>query len=324
MNRPDVRGRAPKVERGQIYRDVYDKRVDDEAVTADADLQRARLDPDGQLRFAGESQRERALGDGIFLLEIPADLDVAQGDAFARQFYQGNAAAPYGRFRQLGPDHFGDPLLGFHQRINQIEQFLLERRFWGSHYPAEIAELGAALTSLSLRVLRAVLTYVRIPEGDWARATGGCSERAGSYHLTFNHYRPRIEGCGLSSHKDDGFVTILRTTAPGLEVNRQRRWERVPVEPSCFVINFGLSMEILTALSEAPVAAIMHRVAHQTEDRSSFGHFTSSNCAPGSDGGIYRYVTGHGLERVCASRELIDNNDHEIYRGTDRPEGSSR
>jgi hypothetical protein len=324
MKHLDVHGRIPSVERGQIYRDVYEKRVDDEEVTTDADLERAHLDAGGELRFASESKRERALRDGIFLLEIPADLDVACGDAFSRQFFQGTAAAPYGRFRDLGPDHFGDPLLGFHRRVNQIEQFLLERRFWSSHYPAEIAQLGAALTSVSLRVLRAVLDSVHIPAADWARATGGCSERAGSYHLTFNHYRPQVEGCGLSSHKDDGFVTVLRTKAPGLEVNRQRRWERVPVEPRCFVINFGLSMEILTALSGAPVAAIMHRVARQTEDRSSFGHFTSSNCAPGSDGGIYRYVSGHGLERVCASRELIDNNDHEIYRGTDRPEGSTR
>jgi hypothetical protein len=113
----------------------------------------------------------------------------------------------------------------------------------------------------------------------------------------------------------------LRTTAPGLEVNRHSRWERVPVDPRYFVVNFGLSMEILTAPLATPVAAIMHRVSHQTQDRSSFGHFTSSCCLPGTDQGIYRYRPGKGLERVCASRELIDNNDYEIYEGTKRPEG---
>lgn len=308
--------REPRIERGQIYRDVYAKRVDADAATGEADLARAHLDAGGALHL----DSDRGLREGIFLLEIPADLDVAPGDAFARQFYQGGGAAPYGRFREVGPERFGDPLLGFHERINQIEQFLLERRFWHAHYPVEIARLGEQLTLLSQRVLRAVLARVGIPEDAWALATGGCADRAGSYHLTFNHYRPQLAGCGLSSHKDDGFLTILRTTAPGLEVNRDRRWERVPVDPRSFVINFGLSMEILTAPSAAPVAAIMHRVSHQTGDRSSFGHFTSSCCAPGADAGIYRYVAGRGLERVCASRELIDNNDHEIYQGTDRPE----
>ncbi|MDG9719749.1 2OG-Fe(II) oxygenase family protein [Streptomyces sp. DH24] len=263
--------------------------------------------------------RDRALRDGVFFLEIPAELDLSAGDAFARQFYRGPSAAPYGRFRDIGSDHFGDPLLGFHQRINQIEQFLLERRFWATDYPPEIAALGEALTRLSQQVLCSVLAHVGIPEQDWARATGGCFRSAGSYHLTFNHYRPTHEDIGLSSHKDDGFLTVLRTTAPGLEVARGDHWEVVPADPDCFIVNFGLSMEILTADSGTPVAAIMHRVARQREDRSSYGHFSSSGCLPGQDQGIYRYVRGVGLERVCGSRELIDENDHEIYAGTEAP-----
>lgn len=310
----------PNIDKGQIYRDVYAKRIDDEAVTAEAALERAWLDGD-ELRFASAAARATALADGIFLLAVPGGLPLAAGDAFARQFYTGDPELRYGRFRALGPEPFGDPLLGFHRRSNQIEQFLLERRFWHSHYPQEITALGEALCRLSQQVLRAVLAHVGIPPADWPRATGGCSERAGSYHLTFNHYRPDHDGCGLASHKDDGFLTILRTTAPGLEVNRRNRWERVPIDPAYFVINFGLAMEILTAAVPAPVAAIMHRVSHQTVDRSSFGHFTSSGCAPGSDQGIYRFRPGHPLELVCASRALIDNNDYEIYQGTAAPEG---
>ncbi len=311
-----------RIERGQIYQDVYHKRIDDAEAAGEADLARARLDGD-RLEFASPALRDRALADGIFLLQVPPDLELHHGDAFAAEFYRGAAAAPYGRFRDLRSDAFGDPLLGFHERINQIEQFLLERRFWNRHYPQPIAQLGEALTRLSQRILCAVLDHVQLPRAEWARATGGCSQQLGSYHLTFNHYRPQHDGCGLSSHKDDGFLTILRTTLPGLEVNRAGRWERVPIDPAHLVINFGLSMEILTAASAAPVAAIMHRVSHQTQDRSSFGHFTSSRCAPGEDAGIYRYVAGRGLERVCDSRQLIDNNDHEIYQGTDRPEGYS-
>ena len=310
---------APRIERGQIYRDVYAKRVDQEAVVADAEFERARIEH-GSLVFETPAGQGRALDDGIFLLRMPPGLDVTAGDGFAAQFFLGPGVPPYGRFRELGPEEFGDPLLGFHRRTNQIEQFLLERRFWDRYYPAEIAHLGGQLVQLSQQILASVLAYVGIPSALAAQATGGCTEARGSYHLTFNHYRPDHEGCGLSSHKDDGFLTILRTTAPGLEVNRRSQWERVPVYRELLVINFGLSMEILTAQCDRPVAAIMHRVSHQDLDRSSFGHFTSSCCLPGFDEGIYRYRAGVGLERVCASRELIDNNDYEIYNGTELPE----
>ncbi|MEZ4359573.1 MAG: 2OG-Fe(II) oxygenase family protein [Kofleriaceae bacterium] len=310
---------GPSVERGKIYRDVYAKRQDDEVVVEAAALERAWTE-DGELRFADAAARARAFADGVFALRRPASLRVAAGDQFAEQFFRGPGAEPYGRFRDLRTEAFGDPLLGFHQRINQIEQFLLERRFWRSHYPPEIAHLGEQLTELSQQILRAVLSHLQVPPAQWSLATGGCSERAGSYHLTFNHYRPSAPGCGLASHKDDGFLTILRTTTPGLEVNRRDRWERVPIDPDYFIVNFGLSMELLTSASPTPIAAIMHRVAHQVADRTSFGHFTSSCCLPGADGGIYRFTPEDGLTRICSSRELIDNNDHEIYQGTDRPE----
>ena len=307
-----------KIRPGKIYQDVYDKRLNNDCADVQAVIERAEM-KSGSLVFIDSEARDRAFADGIFLLKIPEYFDVSAGDVFSRQFYMGSSSPPYGYFRELSAEHFGDPLLGFHQRVNQIEQFLLERRFWASIYPPEIASLGEAFTFLSKQVLCSVLTHVGLPKNQWERATGSCTQGGGSYHLTFNHYRPMYAGIGLSSHKDDGFLTILRTNAPGLEVNRKEHWEMVPVEPSYFVINFGLSMEILTSQCRTPISAIMHRVAHQTVDRSSFGHFSSSRCLLGEDEGIYQYVPEKGLERVCGSRELIDANDYEIYQGTESP-----
>ncbi|WP_372424371.1 2OG-Fe(II) oxygenase family protein [Salinarimonas chemoclinalis] len=309
---------VPRIERGAIYRDIYERRADDRPATGRADLVRARIEGDALVFDDGDSA-DRALHDGVFALAIPAALDLDPGDRFAAQFHEGFGARPYGCFRSVRSDVFGDPLLGFHERTNQIEQFLLERRFWASHYPAEIAALGEALTRLSGIVLRSVLARVGLPRSLWTRATGGCAALAGSYHLTFNHYRPAVEGIGLASHKDDGFLTILRTTSEGLEVNRAGAWERVAPDPRCFIVNFGLSMEMLTKGCAVPVAAIMHRVAHQAVDRSSFGHFTSSACGPGRAVDVFTYLDD-GLHRVCDARELIDANDHEIYAGTRPPE----
>lgn len=305
-----------QIRRGRIYQDVYHKRVDEGPVDLTAVLERSHLGDDG-LVFQDHAAQERAFAQGVFLLEIPASLDLSAGDRFAQQFYQGSGLEPYGKYRDVSPAQFGDGLLGYHSRVDQLEQFLLERRFWADAYPSELTALGEHLTLLSQCVLRSVLVCAGIPEEDWHRATGGCSGGNGSYHLTFNHYRPTHEDIGLSSHKDDGFITVLRTTAPGLEVNRDNVWEKVPVDPSYFVVNFGLSMEILTSACSTPLSAIMHRVAHQDYDRSSFGHFSSSRCLPGADNGIYRYRPGTGLDRVCGSRELIEENDYEIYMGTE-------
>lgn len=308
----------PRIERGAIYRDVLERRADERPATRRATLACARIEGEA-LVFDDDASAERALRDGVFALRIPADVDLAPGDRFAAQFHQGFGARPYGCFRSVRSDVFDDPLLGFHERSNQIEQFLLERRFWASHYPPEIACLGEALTRLSGIVLRSVLARVGLPRALWTRATGGCVELAGSYHLTFNHYRPALAGIGLASHKDDGFLTILRTTSEGLEVNRAGAWEHVVPDPSCFIVNFGLSMELLTKGCAIPVAAIMHRVAHQATDRSSFGHFTSSVCGPGHAVDVFTYLDD-ALHRICDARELIDANDHEIYAGTRPPE----
>lgn len=300
---------------GKIYQRELHKRVDERPAESEARLQRAALEGP-RLVFDSTASQDQALHDGVFLLRIPESINFAACDHFAQQFFTGNEALSYGRYRFMTGSRFGDTLLGYHERINQIEQFLLERRFWRDVYPAEIEACGLALTGIAERALRAILAMTDIPACHWDEATGGCSVGAGSYHLTFNHYRPALPGIGLSSHKDDGFMTILRITSPGLEVNRHDRWEAVTPDPACFVVNFGLSMEILTRRSSRPVSAIMHRVQHQTVDRFSFGHFSSSFCAPGAEAGIHSYDSKRGLQRICSSRQLIDANDDEIYHGT--------
>lgn len=298
-----------------IYGDVLDKRNDDREVVATAALQKAEIDQD-KICFESKEAQIRAISDGIFLLRVPGWVDLDCCDEFSQQFYKGEHTRPYGKFRNVSGKELGDDLLGFHERTNQIEQFLIEQRHWSEILPEEIKKCADDLTFISKLIIESFLGLTDIPEEYWAKATGGCSVQKGSYHFTFNHYRPEFPGLGLSSHKDDGFVTILRTRAKGLEINIHNRWEAVEPDENYFVINFGLAMEILTKKSSRPIAAIMHRVKHQSTDRHSFGHFSSSSCLPGKDAGIFSFSTINGLQRVCASRDLIDANDEEIYLGT--------
>lgn len=114
-----------QLDRGSIYQDVYDKRIDARPVDTEAQLQKAVLVGD-QLVFTSVQARVSALRDGVFLLRIPDDFAVETCDLFASNFFKGAETEPYGAFRDLKAETFNDPLLGFHERINQIEQFLLE------------------------------------------------------------------------------------------------------------------------------------------------------------------------------------------------------
>lgn len=284
----------------------------------DASLERCRI-RDEQFVFDGQGGLARALADGVFLLDIPGDMDVDEGDRCCRQFYAGPGAAPYGRLRDLGADTFGDPLLGFHRRRNQTEQFLLERRFWQGHFTPGLRALAERLAQLSAALLRSLLGHLDIPAEHWRRATGNCSHLGGSYHLTFNHYLPHHLDLGLNPHKDDSFLTLLRATSPGLEVRRNGRWEAVAPRADCFVVNFGMAMEILTSSTVAPAHAVLHRVARQTQERHTYALFASSTRQPGHDAGIYRYVPGTGLAYVCDSGDLIDQD----YANSDTAEGAT-
>ena len=304
------------------YSEVCQPHEVPQSAASTADLVCARMEA-GQLRFSSQEDRHQAFSTGVFLLHIPDDLDVGAADQFANEFYRGDASL-YGGFKALTSTSFDDALLGFHRWVDQIEQFLLERRFWGSHYPVEIALIGEQMTALSQQIVCAALEFAGIPPSVWLRGSGSCSHAEGAYHLTFNHYRTQLDAVGLSSHKDDGFLTILRTTRQGLEVNRCDRWERVDATQDLFVINFGLSMEILTARCPSPVSAILHRVSQQTEDRTSFGHFSSSNFIE-RDQGCFTYCPEQGLQRALGKPALLQAHSREycshiLYSGCSRDE----
>jgi len=316
--------KKPKIVSGYIYSDVISKRLDETVYEMRVGIQKAVIYNSKLVFLEGDKGFEQAMKEGIFALRIPNYINLTYCDSFAQTFYKVRDVKKsrsldeldFSRFRNYTSDIFDDNLLGFHERVDQIEQFLLEKRFWKEWYPQEIAKVGDDLCNISSIIIRNILRRIGVPEEDYSKATGGCSDKNGSYHLTFNHYRPGKKTKGLSSHKDDGFVTILRTISQGLEVNRHSRWEMVLPDTNYFIINFGLAMELLTKNSGCPVSAIMHRVTQQTLDRWSWGHFSSSNCNEGLGHEIYEYSKKQGLIKICTSRDLINNNDHEIYFGT--------
>jgi isopenicillin N synthase-like dioxygenase len=86
-------------------------------------------------------------------------------------------------------------------------------------------------------------------------------------------YNPDIptDAPGIGAHTDYECFTILRPTAPGLEVmNGAGEWIDVPVIEDAFVINIGDMMEIL---SNGRFIATSHRVRKVAEERYAFPMF---------------------------------------------------
>lgn len=76
---------------------------------------------------------------------------------------------------------------------------------------------------------------------------------------------------GIGAHTDYECFTILKPTAPGLEVlNGAGEWIDVPLQDDAFVINIGDMME---ALSNGAFVATSHRVRKVAEERYSFPMF---------------------------------------------------
>jgi isopenicillin N synthase-like dioxygenase len=85
-------------------------------------------------------------------------------------------------------------------------------------------------------------------------------------------YHPDVEdGEGIGAHTDYECFTLLKPTAPGLEVmNGAGEWIDVPPVPGTFVVNIGDMLELWT---NGEFVATSHRVRRVAEERYSFPLF---------------------------------------------------
>lgn len=281
---------------------------------AATDWQTAALDG-GELEFTAPDGFARALRDGFFYVRRPAGLSLTAGDRFARSFYRpADGEDPYRGFQRWSADQLGDHQGYFRRTDDQTEQFFLESAWWERIYPPELARQAAAMRDFALDVQRAVLARLDLPRALWDEATGHSLTPSGTHTLTFNHFRPQVAARGLNVHKDSGWVTVLRSVEPGLEVARDGAWHPIDPRPGTFIVNFGCAMEILTRHTATPVAAVAHRVVRQPDtgavrkpDRYSYALFVDSTLDRGLCPGLLRYEPGGGLHLEADFQQFLDD-----------------
>lgn len=263
-------------------------------------LEHAHLDGE-QLLFDSAEGFDRALAQGFFLLRIPEALDTEPGDRFAAHFYQDRAGDELDRYRGFREIDVPGTYQGYFDREHdQWENFYIEQANWAL-LPADVAELGRGMTELGIAVLRAVFRRLGIPAELWSQVSSGLSEHRGHQMLAFNHFRSQKTTRGCKFHRDSGWVTVLRSVDPGLLGLIEGRLGSINPERGYFIVNFGSSLEVLTADLPTPVRANIHGVvgterAAGQPDRISYVTFLDSNL----DGTIYR-ITNDGRAQPVQS-----------------------
>ncbi len=179
------------------------------------EMARSRL-LESRLVFDHPDGFEQARRHGFFLLEVPARMDFCPGDLFVRNCFLPRAEGALSTYTGFKECQIPGAYQGYFDREHdQWENVYIERGNW-SLIPEAVAALGVQMAELGIGVLRAVLAELDIPRAEWARLTSGLSEGQGHQMFGFNHFRASKPIRGSKFHRDSGWVTVLRSTEPGL------------------------------------------------------------------------------------------------------------
>ncbi len=129
----------------------------------------------------------------------------------------------------------------------------------------------AVVSDLARRLFRGFALALDLPEDHFEPYRRRPPSQLRMIHYPFDPTVQDREGIG--AHTDYEFFTILRGTAPGLEVlNGRGEWIDAPPIPGGFVINIG---DMLEAWTNGAFTATTHRVRKVAEERYSFPFFAT-------------------------------------------------
>jgi len=239
---------------------------------------------EGKLIFDMENGIEEALQFGFFLVRISSDIDLTSGDLFVRNFYkEKTGTSENDKYRGFKYVTLNESYQGYFDReFDQWENFYIESANWDRYLPSGLCLLGHKMTDFGISILKNIFEYLKIPRDMWSTITSGLSEKKGHQMLAFNHFRSDKAVRGSKFHRDSGWITILRSTEPGLVAFINNKLYAVNPEPEYFIVNFGSSIEVLTAKLKTPARGNIHGVVrtirnNSEENRTSYVVFLDSN-----------------------------------------------
>jgi hypothetical protein len=270
----------------------------------------------GKLVFENKEALEDVLKNGFFLLKIPSYLSLDGCDRFVSNFYKEKNGSIDDEYKGYKNVHIDADYQGYFDRTNdQWENFYIEASNWKNILPYDVQKAGLTMVELGINIIKSILNEIGIPEPEWGKITGGLTANNGHKMLAFNHFRPEKDMRGSKLHRDSGWVTVLRSTAPGLVALIGESLYAINPVPGYFIINFGSTFEVLTKDYITPVRANIHGVIKTLKqnsedlDRKSYVIFLDSDLS----GFVYRYSNN----RAVAVQSMRDFAIQEVSRTYD-------
>lgn len=138
-------------------------------------------------------------------------------------------------------------------------------------FPAAVMAWYDAVFALSRKILRAFAVALGEPADRFERHVTTPPSQLRLIHYPYDP--AAADRPGIGAHTDYECFTLLRPTAPGLEVlNAAGDWIDVPLIEGAFVLNVGDLLEIWT---NGEYVATTHRVRKVAEERYSFPLFVN-------------------------------------------------
>jgi hypothetical protein len=254
-----------------------------------------------------------ALQTGCFFLSIPEDMNLEPSIGFARSFFKDEDP----EFGRTSPSYFGyraRPDVYFDRHGFQTEHVLIDQERRAKYFDVDLRDVCDQLSELTEMILRAALGALKIAESSWNAVTQGAAYGRGTRWLAFNHYRPEKPVLGCTPHKDTGFVTVLYAPMPGLEGWDGTKWFSIDAPIDHFIVNFGGSFEAMTAETETPVAAILHRVREtQATDEGGDRFSVAAFANPPATGQMYRLQADGGITHAGSVEEFLRRFNEEAW-----------
>jgi isopenicillin N synthase-like dioxygenase len=272
-------------------------------------------------RLAVARQLDRACADAGFLYLTGSQIDHAAYRRLlsrAKAYFAQSTATKMAHYIGLSQNHSGYVPVGEEQfatsapdlkeafdcnldyRDEHGRRPLLGPNLWPDMpgFREDVLAYYANITGVGHRLFRAFALALGLPDNHFDAVT-----RHPPSQLRLIHYPHNPEADdrpGIGSHTDYECFTLLRATAPGLQiVDRAGEWIDVPLLDDALVMNIGDMMEIL---SNGRYVATRHRVKKVAQERYSFALFHSCDydhvIAPVIDADAPRYAPLKGGEHL--------------------------
>ena len=232
------------------------------------------------LRWENKNGLTKSFQDGFFLLKTPKELNLNPLDEFCKYFYKSKDENP----SNTCSEYWNMPVQGEYQGYfdrphDQWENFYIEQKNWHL-LPEYVQKSGKDLNKIAHQVYCIIMDSLGLSESEIMKVSGGLCEGKGHRMLAFNHYRQSLDRRGCKFHRDSGWLTFLRMTQPGLLMFKDNNYFKVLPNEDYLVINYGSTIEVLTAKLDQPIRSVIHGVVNTSglsRERHSYVLFMDSS-----------------------------------------------